>query len=158
MKLPVSRIPTLNQSFYLISYSVWLNIPPTRRSNRAHKPRVPWEATIIPPRRRAQPAFTIFTESSNPSTQHPEHPTKSPTESLTESPTESLTEGLDTELSDDDLSTEFSDEDPDWDYNEDPNWGPDEGPDKGPDEGPNEGSNRDPDTNPNEGPIIELVA
>src|SRR5436190_10614756 len=65
MKLPVNRIPILNQSFYLISYPIWLNMPPTRRSNRAHKSRVPWEATIIPPhrtRRTQVPAFTIYTE------------------------------------------------------------------------------------------------
>src|SRR5438874_6124732 len=93
MKLPVSRIPTFNKSFYLISYPIWLNMPPTRRSNRAPKPRVPWEATITPPRRRAQPAFIIFTES-NPSIQHPEHPTENPIESLIEGLIEGLTEGL----------------------------------------------------------------
>src|SRR5437762_13013831 len=93
MKLPVSRIPTFNQSFYLISYPIWLNMPPTRRSNRARKPRDYWDPPFSPPRQRAQPAFTIFTESSNPSIQHPEHPTKSPTESLIKGLTEGLTEG-----------------------------------------------------------------
>src|SRR5436189_3070627 len=156
MKLPVRMIPTFNQSFYLISYPIWLNMPPTRRSDRARKPRDYWDPPFSPPRRRAQPAFTIFTESSNPSTQHHKHPTESLTEGLTEGLIEGLTEGLDIELSDDDLSTEFSDEDPVWDYNEDSNWSPNEGSnggfDEGLDEDPDEGSDEDPDEGPDEGP------
>ena len=137
-------IPTFNHPFYLISYLIWVSMAPVRRSDRARKPRDYWDPPFSLPRRRAQPAFTIFTESSNPSTQHPEH--------LIKDSIESLIEGLDIELFDYDLSIEFSDEDPNWDYDKDSNWGPDEGLDEGPNEDPNEDPNWGPDERPNKRP------
>ena len=60
MKLPVSKIPTFNHTFYLISYLISLSMTPIRRSNRVSKPRDYLDPS--PPRRRQQPAFTIYTE------------------------------------------------------------------------------------------------
>src|SRR5438045_3929058 len=62
IKLPVSKIPTFNHTFYLISYLIPLSMAPIRRSNRAPKPRVYWDPTIIPPRRGQPSAFTIYIE------------------------------------------------------------------------------------------------
>ena len=78
-------------------------MPPTRRSDRARKPRVPWEATITPPRRtrRTQaPAFTIYTEHTEHTT--PTEPTKDLGIQLPEDLSTQLNKDLDNEgLSDD---------------------------------------------------------
>src|SRR5947207_11152041 len=90
MKLPVSKIPILNHTFYLISYLIFLSMAPIRRSNRVSKPRVYWDPTNTPPRRRPQPAFIIYTESPEDlSTQFSDNLSQ-----LYEGVTEGLTEGL----------------------------------------------------------------
>src|SRR5205809_7422836 len=61
-KLPVSKIPTFNHTFYLISYLISLSMAPIRRSNRARKPRDYWDPTNSSPHQRQPPAFIIYTE------------------------------------------------------------------------------------------------
>ena len=73
-----------------------------RRSNRVLKPRDYWDPTITTPRQRRQPAFTIYTEPSNLSTQlH-----------------EGLGEGLGSEVSDQDLGSDLSNQDLDSDLSD----------------------------------------
>src|SRR5947207_13959590 len=101
MKLPVSKIPILNHTFYLISYLISLSMAPIRRSNRALKPRVYWDPTNTPPRQRQQPAFTIYTKP-------PEELSTQFSDNLNTQSHEGLNKDLDKGLTED-LSTQFSD-------------------------------------------------
>ena len=87
---------------------------PIRRSNRAPKPRVYWDPTNTPPRRRQQPAFTIYTEPPEHLPKHlPEHLSEHLSEGLLEGSKdlpEGLSEGLSIESSDEDLSFEFDED------------------------------------------------
>jgi len=122
-----------------------------RRSNRAPKPRVYWDPTNTPPRRRQQPAFTIYTE---PPEHLPEHLSEHLPEGLLEG-SEDLPEGLSKGLSEG-LSIESSDEDLSFEFDEDLSSEPDEALSSEPDEVLSLEPNEDLSPEPNEDLNLEL--
>src|SRR5438034_6851033 len=111
MKLPVSKIPTFNHTFYLISYLISLSMAPIRRSNRARKPRDYWDPTNSPPHQRQPPAFIIYTEPPEDLGSELFHKDLDPGLSDKDLGSELSHKDLDSELSDKDLDSEFFNED-----------------------------------------------
>src|SRR5216117_2499195 len=89
---------------------------PVSRSNRARKPRDYWDPTISPPHQRQLPAFTIYTEPTEPTefikdldTQLPEDLSKDECLSEDLSEDEGLSEGLSEDQSEDEGLSEDED-------------------------------------------------